>query len=119
MIEEMMRAWRKSVDETLEAQRAWARSFADEVGAMEGVPADVAAQIRKSADEFAAWADAQGEVWGEWFSIAREIVPDEARSAGQDVTRLAFAAMQQGFERISDANRRIVERMDEASKRAT
>jgi hypothetical protein len=118
MIDEMMRAWRRSVDETLEMQRDWARAFAQEVEAMDGVPGDVAERVRKSTDEFVEWASAQREVWGSWFDMASDIVPEEARSAGEDLMKTAATAMQTGFSRLVEANRRIVERLDDAAKRA-
>jgi hypothetical protein len=117
MVEGMMGAWRKSVDETLEMQRAWARAFAKEVKSMDGVPADVAERVQRSADEFTEWASAQRDVWGEWFEMAGNVVPEEARSAGEDLMRTAATAMQAGFTRLLEANQRILERMDDAAKR--
>jgi hypothetical protein len=118
MVEEMMRTWRKSVEETLEMQRAWASAFAKEIEGMDGISGDTAARIRESAEGFGKWADAQRDIWGEWFSMASDVVPHEARSAGEDLVKTASAAMQVGLARLVEANKRITERMNEMGKRS-
>jgi hypothetical protein len=116
MVEEMMGAWRKSVEETLEMQRSWATAFAKEVESMDGLSGEVASKMRESAEGLSRWAEAQSDIWGEWFTMASDVVPSEARSAGEDIMATAAMAMQTGINRLMEANRRIVQRMDEASK---
>lgn len=117
MVEEMMRAWRTSVEDTLEMQRSWATAFAKELESMDGLSGDVATRMRESAEGLSQWAEAQSDLWGEWFSMAGEVVQGEARSAGEDIVATATAAMQTGISRLMDANRRIMQRMDEASRK--
>jgi hypothetical protein len=115
LVDDMLEAWSESVDRSIEMQQTWAREFAREVETMDGVTGDVASRIRQSAESFGDWAEAQRGIWAEWFNVVRDIVPEESRSAGRDLGALAAVAMQQGIQRIQEANDRIAKRMRETS----
>jgi hypothetical protein len=113
--------WERSVNQALEAQADWVRAWGESVTSTSGQQEDARVWMRRGQEVFEQWNSQQKQLWGTWFSMARQLSAGSGASTDQ-VQRVMTAwqdAFRQALKTQSDWTQRWAEAAREAGSAAT
>ena len=85
-------AWQNSVKETLDAQTEWTHQWIEVLTNAKGTPEELQGLVRQGREQLQQWAEAERDLWQNWFNVVREInfKPEsgDRQQTGNDLVQL-------------------------------
>jgi len=72
---ETVKAWKSTVQETLEAQARWLRDWTGRVQVTSGSPTDLRKNVQQAQVLLLRWTEAQQSLWEGWFQLVQQLGP--------------------------------------------
>ena len=92
MWNETIQAWERSVQQSLDAQTTWVRSWTESLANANGIPQEMRDQVRAGQEALQQWTDAQRQLWQNWFGVIQNLNPSlepgTGAQAGQNIAQL-------------------------------
>ena len=93
-------AWEAAVENSLETQKAVARSVGDSASAIPAIPQDLLDWAAQTQALSSRWTEAQSTLWESWFGMVRKAVPVKMLGTIDDENQKLFAVWQESVEKI-------------------
>jgi hypothetical protein len=108
--------WERSVNQALDAQAEWVRTWGESVTSGSGVQEDARDWVRRGQEAFEQWNKQQKQLWGAWFSMSRQLLASSG--AGSDQTQRVLQAWQDAVRQAMQSQSDWTQRWAEAARQS-
>jgi hypothetical protein len=104
-------AWQNSVKQTLDAQTEWTHRWIEVLTNAKGTPEELQGLVRQGREQLQQWAEAERDLWQNWFNIVREINFKPESADKQPLSNDLLQLWQDNAHKMLDAQASFVRRL--------